>query len=239
MVKRRNISAIYFSLGILGEILILVGFLLLTPNGRGNVALLNWGVVSIIFGLNYFNSELLFPPTSGFSTRIPAIGIRLVICLFYTFLSIVWIFFGYRLNLAFKVQFLGHLGMVFIVLVVYVVARKSSDYAAQVEEIEVSLESILNSARYELKLLCSGFSKDDQQDSLGYRLLSLQEELRFLSPVNDDRARNVEEQILELIQQIREIMSGTFNVENSNGETLNRYIESLSLMIKQRKTYRM
>jgi len=240
MEKNGTISNIYLMLGLLGEILVLVGFFILTPNGRSNVAWLNWAVISFIFGLIYYSSDILFPPTEGFSGRIPAIGIRFIVCLFYSLLAIIWIYFSYRWQLVFRVQLLGHLVMGFAVIVGYTIAAKSSEYAAKIEDSEKSQESVLISAKKELNLICTVFAKGLIKDSPQYKLQAYSEELRFISPVNNDQVRELEVKILELIQQIKSLLpSELYNIGDSNEESLNRDVESLGLMIKQRKAFRM
>lgn len=240
MGKRRIISNIYLMLGLLGEILIFGGFLLLTPNGKSDVAWLNWVVVSFIFGLNYFSSDILFPPTEEFSNRIPALGPRIVTGVSYTLFAIVWIILGYYLKWDFRIQLLGHLIMVFMVILGYTVAHKASKYAAQVESSEKAQELILTAAKNELKLLCTVFDKELAKDSPKYKLRTFSEELRFISPANNNETRELETKILELIRQIKSILPSELNnMGNSNEDSLNRSVESLGLLIKQRKALRM
>lgn len=232
-------SKTYLTIGILGEILILVGFLLLTPSDRSNIAWLNWAIVSIIFGVNYFSAKTFFPPTEGFSARIPAIGVRIVTCLIYTILSIVWIFVGYSEELSFKVQLLGHLVLAFIALIGFVVANKASEHATQVEEAESMQAAILEAAVQEFNLICSGFDKDAKKGTAEGNLLKLKEEVRFISPVNDEQARQIEEQMLAIIRQIGGLLDSSRGANNSENGTLNAYVDRLGTLIKQRKTFRM
>lgn len=240
MGKRRIISNVYLMLGLLGEILIFGGFLLLTPNGRSDIAWLNWVVISCVFGLNYFSSDILFPPTEEFSNRIPAIGPRIIIGILYTLSAILWIAIGFYLRWDFRIQLLGHLIMVFMVIVGYTAAHKASRYAAQVENSEKAQDLILAAAKNELNILCTIFAKDLVKESPQYKLRAFSEELRFVSPANNNQARQLEIKILELIRQIKSLLPSELNnIGNSNEDSLNRNVESLGLIIKQRKALRM
>ncbi|PKN73747.1 MAG: hypothetical protein CVU49_09920 [Candidatus Cloacimonetes bacterium HGW-Cloacimonetes-2] len=239
MDKNREISTLYLGLGILGEIIILAGFLVLTPSDRSSIAWMNWAVISFVFGLNFFSTDLLFPPPDGFNQRIPAIGIRMVVCTGASIIFIVWMFLGYRWHLSMKVQLLGHVVIGFASLIGFTLAAKSSVHVGTIEEAERNQELFLVAARSEIKLLATIPADDPLREAIMEKIKSLAEELRFISPCADPQAQELEKKILDQIRLIGSLISPAISMGGrSNDETVRGIVEGLSLLITQRKLYR-
>src|ERR1017187_5781726 len=116
MTKQGSAKGLYPFLILAGEMLVVLGFYLITEStGRGPTAWLNLAVCMLAFFIDTAG-PLFFPhSTTRFSQQIPAIAILWFIDVFYMVVPLGVIFAGWQWAIEFRFQLLAQLAILLVV----------------------------------------------------------------------------------------------------------------------------
>jgi hypothetical protein len=200
-----NKRATAFLLFLFGEALIITAFVYFGRSLPAAIIALNIAVTSIIYSL-YFAGLIL--PRIDFSDKsqkaVGSLGVRTFFVLFYTVCAIglMWRFNLY-LTTPFDTQLIFQAILFFILCLGMYFASVAAQKTKDVYETESvcranpdAIRKAANDALLKLKAL-----QDAPQDVV-LRLSEFQENLRFISPANDDEAANLETDLLSEINNL-------------------------------------
>ena len=228
----RNLSLIAL---VLGEILLITAFLLLGTNLATNILILNIVVASVVYAL--FFVDVLFPWVSlrkKQPTEIGSLGVRWIFTWIYAFTAIGVmlcgnVFFSWIFVLQFIIQailiFLLVLGMVAVLSVTNRVGEITVDEShirAGVSEIK----QVMHNLKIQISTL------PDLPENLIYRINSLNENLRYISPANTIEAREIE----NLFCQEANNMSIVISNYKYNIATIENHLKKMEILYQNRKS---
>ena len=153
MQTKADFSRIYFVLYVVGLGLILGAFyLLVAPEHRTHIAWLNLAAVYAVFTIDFAIFSLASIGTRSFEQRIAGLGILSTTAILYSLLAVALIVVGTVQSLTFRQQLVGHLVLLFGVLIATAVARTSILHASEVAEEEKNTRSSLEDLKAEIAL---------------------------------------------------------------------------------------
>jgi len=236
-MEKTKKNKLFYIMGFLGELIIFIGFyFLLTPSGKTNISWLNWAVVSFIFALNYFSASIIFTTREKFSERIPGLGLINIICIVYSIIALLVMYFCHTYLLAFRYQLLIHIVLIFFVGVGFMIVKNSMEFTRNHKEYETALESRIMKIRQELNLICSNMCKTSEEGTSQARLYKIQELFKYTSPVEKAEAFELEDQILDVIANLNTSENQMLLSSNANDENIQSMIDKLETLYQQRKT---
>lgn len=190
---------------LLGEAIIIASFILFRGNLADNIQVLNIIIVSLIYSLFFID---ILVPWTDFGDRsqrkIGSIGVRWFFTFLYAFLAIAAIIIcNVVLDFAFSTQIIIHGVLIFLLLLGFIAAIHSSD---KVREVYVQ-ENKNRNGIVEMKSAMVSL-KNKMVDLSGLpeyftsRINTLDENIRFISPSNNQEAYALENLFVETINDI-------------------------------------
>ena len=189
----------------LGEILIIAAFILFRGNMPNNILVLNIVVASLIYGL-FFMDMLIAWTHSGEKSdhRIGAMGVRWMFTWMYAILAIaVMIISNVWLSIAFASQLVAQGVAVFLLLLGFIAAIRSSE---KIKEVFVQQKDSRNGL-IEMKKAISNLKDrmntfSDLPEYFITRINTLEENMRYISPANNQEAYALESSFASTINDI-------------------------------------
>ena len=201
-MKQRNHTFVYVVL-LAGLALIFTGFFLFVPEEKRNdVFWLDLATVCLVFIVTSVTELGLFGINFDFEKQVGGLGIRLAYIRFYSFLAIAIIAIGYFAEIHFRYQLFFQLLAAFILLVGYFFSHLSSGKAVSVQEEQdmqrKGKDEILR-ALNQFEIL---FTKDSAKWAGEKQKINfLKEDVRYLSPSNNQSTTDLDSEIASTIQQ--------------------------------------
>jgi hypothetical protein len=190
---------------LLGETLIIAAFILFRGNMEDNILILNIMVATIIYSLMFI--DILIPWIDfgdNSQRRIGSIGVRWLVTWLYSFSAIAVMVICNRLfAYTFTTQLLIHGALIFLLLLGFIAAIHSSD---KIKEVFVQ-ENNNRSGIIEMKKAISNLkdkmnSFSDLPEYLTNRINTLEDNIRFISPSNNQEAYELERSFSNTINEI-------------------------------------
>jgi hypothetical protein len=218
---------------IVGLALIFTGFFLLVPQDkRTDVFWLNLATVCIVFLVLSLTELGLFGINFDFEKQIGGLGIRLLFIRIYSFFAIILIIVGYFAEVHFRYQLFFQLLATFLILIGYFFSHLSSNSVVAVKD-EQDLwrkgkDEILN-ALNQFEILFT----IDSTKWLGekQKINILKENVRYLSPTNNQAAADIDSEIINTIQKAYTTASNN----NGSGEEVFILLSKCEALLKLRK----
>jgi hypothetical protein len=201
-MKQRNQTFGYVVL-LAGLTLIFTGFFLLVPEEKRNdVFWLDLATTCLVFIVTSLTELGLFGINFDFEKQVGGLGIRLAYIRFYSFLAIAIIAIGYFAQINFRYQLFFQLLAAFILLLGYFFSHLSSGKAVSVQaeqDIQRKGKDEILKALNQFEIL---FAKDSAKWAGEKQKINfLKEEVRYLSPSNNQSAADLDSEIVNTLQQ--------------------------------------
>jgi hypothetical protein len=239
MTKHVSAKGLYPLLVLAGELLVVLGFYLITEStGRGPTAWLNLGVCMLVFFI-VTAGPLFFPnSTTGFSQKIPAIAILWFIDVFYTAASLSVIVAGWRWAIEFRFQLLAQLAILLVVCGIVLASMHAKEHAGSVDERERGLLANIDSLRDGMKSLAMRVSSLPALSALMKEVSRCSADARYLTPSTNARALELESQLLQKLRQAEALLTAQPSDSCSQDDLRNgvaKLLEELTFLLQQRK----
>lgn len=219
---------------LLGEVLIIVAFILFRGNMPDNILVLNIVVTNIIYGLFFLDILVPWIDLDDKSQRkVGSLGIRWLAAGLYNTMAIgVMILANVAYEWTFSLQIIIHGVLFFMLLLGFVAAFHASDKVNEIYEQESAHRDGINgmkSAMQSLKDRMSGIP--GLPEYFINRINTLEENIRFVSPANNQEARELESTFIKITSDI------AFAVSNfsMNEEAIINNIKKLEIILQNRR----
>lgn len=217
-----------------GEALIIICFLIFGKNLDTNILTLNIIVATIIYTL--YTLEALFPMVDlkdKSQKTIGSLGIKMFTTLWYTLFAIgAMIFFIINKPIDFNIQIIIHGILVFFLFLGLYFALSASDKANAIYINEKSNRNLLDEMKRTTKEVQLKLNQlKDIPGEILSRTISLQENLRFISPSNNPEANDLE---LNYLKEIKAVYDSLFEMPLNHDKIIGN-IQKCETTYKERK----
>lgn len=219
---------------LLGEVLIIIGFILFGEHLGRNTLILNIIIASIIYSL--FFSDILFSWINlgdKSQRKIGTIGVRWIFTWLYTLLAIAtMVVCNLLLNLSFPVQLFVHGILIFLLLLGFIAVISVSNKTKEV----FTQENTNRNGVIEMKKAITNL-KNRMNDLSGLpeyfsnKIDTLEDDIRYLSPSNNLEAHELESSFTNTIRDIY-IAIENFSM---NEELINNNLKKCERIFQNRK----
>jgi hypothetical protein len=239
MTKQGSAKGLYPFLILAGELLVVLGFYLITEStGRRPTAWLNLAVCMLAFFIDTAG-PLFFPnSTTRFSKKIPAIAILWFIDVVYTAASLGVILAGWQWAIEFRFQLLAQLAILLAVCGIVLTSMHATEHAGNVDDRERGLLANIDSLRDGMKSLVMQISRLPALSALTKEIGRCSEDVRYMTPSTNVRALELESQLLQKIRQAEAFLT-TQSSDSCSQDDLRsgvaKLLGELSFLLQQRK----
>jgi len=239
MTKQLNAKGLYPFLILAGELLVLLGFYLITEStGRGPTAWLNLAVCMLALFIDTAG-PLFFPnSTTRFTKKIPAIAILWFIDVFYTAASLGVILAGWQWAIEFRFQLLAQLAILLVVCGIVLTSMHATEHAGSVDDRERGLLANIDSLRDGMNSLVMQVSRQPGLSALTKVASRCSEDVRYMTPSTNARALELESQLLQKLRQAEAFLT-TQSSDSCSQDDLRsgvaKLLGEMTFMLQQRK----
>lgn len=229
-MKQRNQTFGYVVL-IAGLALIFTGFFLFVPQEKRNdVFWLDLATVCLVFMASSLTELGLFGINFDFEKQVGGLGIRLAYIRLYSFFAIAIIAIGYFADVHFRYQLFFQLLAAFVLLLGYFFLHLSSGKTVSVQaeqDMESKGKDEILKALNQFEILFTGDSAKwvGEKQKINF----LKEDVRYLSPSNNQSATDLDSEIANTIQQAYALARNRNEGETEVFSLLNKCEELLKL----------
>jgi hypothetical protein len=231
-MKQRSQTFGYIVL-IVGLALIFTGFFLFVPQEKRNdVFWLDLATVCLVFLVSSLTELGLFGINFDFEKQIGGLGIRLAYIRLYSIFAIAIIAIGYFADVHFRYQLFFQLLAAFILLIGYFFSHLSSGKAVSVQaeqDMERRGKDEILRALNQFEILFTGDSTKWAGEK--QKINFLKEDVRYLSPSNNQSAADIDSEIASTIQQAYAIARN----KNEGGVEVFSLLNKCEELLKLRK----
>jgi len=232
MEKRSNLLPLLILFSGLG--LIVAGFFLLVSEvDRNEIFWLNIVVVSVVFLANYINVFGLLGVHLNFNSQVAALGIRLIFIRFYSIIAILVMLICWKYEVDFRYQlYLQLIGGFFLLLTVFLTqlsTEKASTVAIEQEDDRAGKTEMLRLIQ-QFELMFSSNTDAWLPEKKAIDLFK--ERVRYLSPTNDNSARDVDKEIVVSLRKALACLGGT----DSERAEFPSYLKTCESLLTLRKS---
>lgn len=231
-MKQRSQTFGYIVL-IAGLALIFTGFFLFVPQEKRNdVFWLELATVCLVFLVSSLTELGLFGINFDFEKQVGGLGIRLVYIRFYSIIAIAIITIGYIAEVQFRYQLFFQLLAAFILLIGYFFSYLSSGKAVSVQaeqDLERKGKDEILRALNQFEILFTGDSTKWAGEK--QKIDFLKEDVRYLSPTNNQSAADIDSEIASTIQKAYAIARN----KNEGGVEVFSLLNKCEELLKLRK----
>lgn len=192
------------------EAIIILAFLLLQDSLTTNILVLNIVVTSLILGL--FSFDILIPwidlnDKSG--KKVGSLAVRWFFTGLYTIGAIIVMLVGnVAYEWSFNLQVLIHCGLIFLLFLGIIASLHSSHKVSEVYQQETFSRNNINEMKTAIRLLKNKMN-DLENIPINFtsRINTLEEGLRFMSPINNEEAYDLEHSFINILNDISSAMT--------------------------------
>ena len=218
---------------IVGLALIFAGFFLFVQQEKRNdVFWLDLATVCLVFLVSSLTELGLFGINFDFEKQVGGLGIRLGYIRFYSFFALAIITIGYFAEVHFRYQLFFQLLAGFILLIGYFFSHLSSGKAVSVQaeqNIERKGKDEILRALNQFEILFSGNSAKWEGEK--QKVNFLKEDVRYLSPSNNQFAKDIDSEIASMIHEAYAIARN----KNEGGVEVSSLLNKCEVLLKLRK----
>lgn len=234
-MKQRSQSLAYIIL-LFGFALIFAGFFILIPQEkRHEIFWLDISVACLIYFVNFVNIFGLIGVYFDFNKQIAGLGIRIVYIRLYTIFAIAVAVICHFNHVDFKYQLYLQLVGIFFLAITFFITQLATGKAISVAEEQAgerkSKDEILNAIN-QFEILFSGDSAKWTAEKK--RIDFLKEEVRYLSPTNNQNATQTDYEIANAISQAFAVAK---NKNESDAEIFSLLNKCEELIKLRKRTY--
>lgn len=219
---------------LLGEAVIITAFILFRGETETNILTLNIVVSSIVYGLFFVDALVPWVDFKDAShKRVGAIGLRWVITWIYAFLAIAaMILSNVVYALPFTTQLWIHAALLFFVLLGLFGVSQTAQKVKNVHDAETNIKNYVVEMKKAMADLKEKISRaDNLPDDFLAQINALDENLRYLSPSNREKARELEQSFIETIKDI----GFALHDFSLNEEKINHNVKKCERIFQNRK----
>jgi uncharacterized membrane protein YiaA len=194
-----------------GEAIIITAFILFRGNTPDDILTLNIVVSSLIYGLFFLNYRIPWIDVKDESQKqVGTLGINWSITWFYAILAIATMVCGnLAYNFAFTTQLIIHCTLLFFLFLSMFGARRAADKIQDIYEVETKNRSGIDEMKAAMQQLKDKiYNVDGLPQYFTQSIDTIDENLRFLSPVNNQERYGLERTFIETINEIKFAISG-------------------------------
>lgn len=216
-----------------GEAIIILAFLLLAQNLPTDIFCLDLIISMFVFALGF---SRIIRPMINLGDRAQretgSIGLTFTATGIYTLIAILAMIAMQYAGLEFKYQLLIQIILGFMLLVAFMTSTRINTKTVEVFNHEQELQDTLLASRDALRSLSGQAAiSADIAPALRYRIDTLTETARYISPANTRRARELENEMLTQTQYLASLLSDP----EANAEMIERTIRILENTCSERK----
>ena len=216
-----------------GEAIIITAFIFFKSDSADNIGVLNIVISSLIYGL--FFVDILVPwvdLADNSQKKVGSLGLRWFFTWLYAVSAIALMFIVSLGNLDFKWSLILQCILLFLLVLGFIASLTASDKVEEVYQQELQNRNGINemkSAMRDLKDRMSGVT--GLPDSFKTRINSLEEDLRFVSPANNEEAYGLEKSFSNIVSDISFAISDF----QMNEEVIESNLKKLERIFQNRK----
>lgn len=231
-----NAKKIYRALAILlGYGLIIACFILFGQSLEKNVRILDIIITCLVF--TQFAMFTIFPLVNlnnPVHKEMGMLGIHLVTINIFSLFALGWMICGMLLQIPFKYQLIGQLVILFILFIGRYATFRSGEKVQQIYEKEQNVMEDKVSLRIVMDNLMDYMATvKDLDSSILQRLQSLHEAIRFITPSDNNEAKNFDGQFVQSVEDLKVLVRNT----SMNKERIEEEVGRLERILARRKKY--
>lgn len=226
---------IHWSLWLFGELILNSAILIFRGDESREILALNMVISSFVFGLIFFKFRAPWIDLGDQSKRtVGSMGISWFGISMYSMTAIGFIIFAeLRFELPFLTQLIFHVGLLFILLLILLLAGQSGDQVSALYHVQVENRKGVNEMKRAVNDLITVFNEvPDLPPDFRQRIFLVQENLKFLSPTDNMEGHEMEN---EFINAIRSLHFMTADYVNKS-EQIERQLEKAEQIYLNRKS---
>jgi hypothetical protein len=214
-------------------LLIISSFFLLTNEGkRDNIFWLNIIVASVIYLINVSNFFDFFSFNKSFESSIAGIGVRWFWVTIYSVIAILGIIFGLTMPIGFNIQLFYQsvilFGLIVSLYVSYIAASHSNSVTNEESLVRADIKQI---AELLLRIEFSINSKGAEWEVERQLVLKLKDKSRYLSASNNNLAKELEKEFI----QVAQLILSDLNKTSIDRQLIVKNLNHCDTLLKQRK----
>ena len=218
-----------------GEAVLVAAFVLFRGETPDNIFVLNMAVSSVVYALFFLNYHAPWIDLKDKSQKqIGAIGIRWFAVWFYAILAVaVMLVANLAWKFAFDMQLIVHCGLLFLLLLGFWISRHASDKVKGIYEQERANRNGIAEMKQAMSVLKDKIDETSGlPDTFIQQVNALEESLRFISPIENGAAHELERYFVEVTNEIK------FALPNflMNEEQINSNLKKLERIYYNRKS---
>jgi hypothetical protein len=193
-----------------GEIVIVAAFIVLRGNTPDDILILNAAVSSLIYGLFFCNYRAPWIDLSDKTKKqVGALGISwFTIWVYAVFAIAAMLLANLRFQLVFPPQLIIHCILLFLLLLGLLLAQHSADNVKKVYEQQTANRSGIVEMKKAVNQLKDKMSETaDMPVDFIRRINILNDDLRFISPTENEEAHSLENSFIETVNAIRSALT--------------------------------
>ena len=191
---------------IFGEAIIITAFILFRGNTPDDILTMNIIVSSLVYGLFFFNYGTPWIDLKDKSQKqVGAMGINWFAAFSYAIFAIgVIVISSFVYELSFTVQLIIHCVLLFFLLLSLLFSRISAGKVQEVYQQEVKNRGGINEMKVAINSLKDKMNElSDIPESFTQRINALEENVRFISPANNNEAYDLERSFAKTVNDIK------------------------------------
>ena len=149
----------------------------------------------------------------------------------YLILSILILFAAITGTFRIGILYLFQLTALFVLILYLYLSLGAASFTSGVQKYEKDKSADLDKVKSEAKMLSTSLSGMDPD--ICTKMGKIAEDIRYISPSDDGRARNLEVQMLDLLDE----MNDRRNMEPFDKAAFRKYLDQLQALTAQRKNY--
>ena len=229
--KNKIPGFILFSAGLM---LIAAGFFIFIPvENHSNVFWLDLLIVCTLYIFNTFIYSGIFVSIEVFNKKIAGFGIRVFFIPTLNLIAIIGMIIAWHKHIEFKYQLFFQLLLLFAFFSLFLISRYANQHIVDIQLGENEVRSGIENLRSAVQLLEISVGSHPDVDFPKNQLDNLIEKIRYLSPSNNTTAKNLEEQIIVQIGQLKGILDQQTPEQNKITELL----RSCDNLVSNRKKF--
>lgn len=218
---------------ILGETIIITSFLLWGNDVPAKQNITNIIITSVIYCLIFID---VFKPWININEpshkSAGSIGLRWIVTGIYSLLAITTIICSYAFELTFSLQIIIHLSLLALLILGFSAVFHSSDKVESVYKEEKEARQPIKEMKAAFDHTKEALENVNTLNPYKTRLDAIEENLRYLSPCNNQEARILEKHFFDMINKTNTIISSN----PTDQEKIMAHLNKIEQIIKKRKS---
>ena len=207
-------------------------FLVIPPENRSAVSLINTGIITVIYLSYWFKYSSIFPSRGDSGAFLAGAGVYWYAQGFYVFISVLFMIAGWYFKWNFRVQLLLAVIAFFIFAVYIASAVFAVEHISRCSPRDDLLIKDVREIQRTIALVSAiSLSLGSDWQEVKKRIQILEEELTYITGINNPEVSKIDEEILYKLNFLKNAVSDVQNIEMTQ-----KIINDIHALIHQRKT---